>query len=294
LAIPESQLETWSHQGAIVASRDTYAAVRGVLDDKRAPYKDKKAEIFLQGSYANDTNVFKESDVDVVIRTDNVYYYDLSRLSEFEKARFWNQFSKSEYSQVKFKDEVGAWLGRHFPGVRIGSKAIKVPGDGKRRDADVLAAARLRLYHNYPESGSPRTTEGICFFVGGKMVVNFPKQHISNCISKHQGTASWFKPTVRVFKNVRNHLVSIGEIQKKEAPSYFLEGMLHNVPSSFFGTDYRSTFIRCHQWLQKCAPEKLMCANGVHQLIDDTSDTSWSFFDFRNFLQKSAVLWDQW
>ena len=51
MAIPEAQLETWSKQGATRPSRDTYAGVKGVLEDPAAPFADKAPAIFLQGSY---------------------------------------------------------------------------------------------------------------------------------------------------------------------------------------------------------------------------------------------------
>jgi hypothetical protein len=67
LAIPESQLETWSHQGAIVGSRTTYATIKNLLESAATPYAGKLFKVFLQGSYGNDTNIFTESDVDIVI-----------------------------------------------------------------------------------------------------------------------------------------------------------------------------------------------------------------------------------
>ena len=45
-------------------------------------------ESFLQGSYGNDTNVYSDSDVDVVMRLDSVFYYDLSRMTESERAAY--------------------------------------------------------------------------------------------------------------------------------------------------------------------------------------------------------------
>ena len=41
--------------------------------------------IFLQGSYSNDTNVYAESDVDIVICLTEVYYGDISNLEPGEK-----------------------------------------------------------------------------------------------------------------------------------------------------------------------------------------------------------------
>jgi hypothetical protein len=68
MAIPENQLVTWSHQGSIQQSTATYATVKNVLDSTQAPYYLKSYEGFLQGSYGNDTNIYADSDVDVVLR----------------------------------------------------------------------------------------------------------------------------------------------------------------------------------------------------------------------------------
>ena len=80
MAISEAQLETWSRQGAAaVGSRDTYATIKRALEIPGAGYSDKGYKVFLQGSYGNDTNIWAESDVDIVIRLDATFFYDTSR-----------------------------------------------------------------------------------------------------------------------------------------------------------------------------------------------------------------------
>jgi hypothetical protein len=80
VAIPESQLETWAGQGSITQSADTYASIKNALEASGSDYDTKDYTIFLQGSYGNDTNVFKDSDVDTVMQLTSTYYYDTSRL----------------------------------------------------------------------------------------------------------------------------------------------------------------------------------------------------------------------
>ena len=63
MAIAETQLHTWSHQGAVAQSRDTYATIRRALESDRTAYHGNDFKSFLQGSYGNDTNVYAESDV---------------------------------------------------------------------------------------------------------------------------------------------------------------------------------------------------------------------------------------
>lgn len=81
MAIPESQLETWSHQGSVSQSAQTYDMIQKVLNDTTSPYYSKDFSIFLQGSYGNDTNVYRDSDVDVVIRLNQTYYSDTNSLN---------------------------------------------------------------------------------------------------------------------------------------------------------------------------------------------------------------------
>ena len=86
MAIPEDQLDTWSHQGAIAGSSSTYATIKNVLESATAPYAGKDYKVFLQGSYGNDTNVYSESDVDIVIRLDSSFESDLTQLEPAEVA----------------------------------------------------------------------------------------------------------------------------------------------------------------------------------------------------------------
>jgi tRNA nucleotidyltransferase (CCA-adding enzyme) len=93
MPIPESQLETWSHQGSITQSSNTYNSIKNVLEASTTPYADKNFKVFLQGSYGNDTNIYAESDVDIVIRLDDCFHSDLESLSEAEKAAYKQSFS---------------------------------------------------------------------------------------------------------------------------------------------------------------------------------------------------------
>ena len=86
MAIPERQLETWASQGAIATSGSTYQTIRNALLAPGTPYAGKDLDVFLQGSYGNDTNVYAESDVDVVIRLDDTFYTDLSDLPADDRA----------------------------------------------------------------------------------------------------------------------------------------------------------------------------------------------------------------
>ena len=78
MPIPESQLETWSHQGSITQSSNTYNSIKNVLEAGTTPYASKNFKVFLQGSYGNDTNIYAESDVDIVIRLDDCFFMKIA------------------------------------------------------------------------------------------------------------------------------------------------------------------------------------------------------------------------
>lgn len=286
MAISERQLQTWSHQGAKEQSAATYQTIRSALEDERAPYASRTYEVFLQGSYGNDTNVYRESDVDIVICLSSVYYHDVSELTEQEATAFHADWRAANYTFNQYKADVTNWLKQCFgDGVRAGSKAISVPGNESRRDADVLACVEHQRYTSYRSSWDRSYQRGICFWTAeGEKIVNYPKQHMENCTRKHQATRSSFKPNVRVLKNLRTAMVDARYIDDSVAPSYFIEGMLWNVPQIEFGGTYHQTITNALSWLDSCDQSKLTCANGLHWLIRDEAPVCWNSRDYRTFL----------
>lgn len=296
MPIPEDQFDTWAKQGAVAGSRDTYASIKGVLEDEEAPYAGKSINVFLQGSYGNDTNVWAESDVDIVCRLDSVYYYDLSQVDDEAKARFKRDHGDAEYTYKEFKAHVVEWLAENYGAASVpGTKAVTIEGDGNRRNADVLPCVKMRRYSRYINSNDETYIEGIRFWrTDGTEINNYPKQHSENCTQKHKDTAVWFKPTVRILKNIRNKMVEAGEFEKSLAPSYFIEGMLWNVPPDKFGTSYADTFAAAINWLMKADKTKLVTASQRHYLLRNNSPVCWNEADFDKFLEVCVKWWNDW
>lgn len=174
MAIPESQLATWSNQGSVTQSAQTYNMIQKVLNDRASPYYSKDFSIFLQGSYGNDTNVYRDSDVDIVIRLNQTYYSDTNLLKPDAKANYDRAFSRATYQYTDFKADVLAWLQSKFGAdVRPGKKAIVINGSGSRRDADVLVCALHRRFRDSSSGVDARYDEGIIFWTSnGTEIVN--------------------------------------------------------------------------------------------------------------------------
>lgn len=296
MPIPESQLETWAHQGSITQSSTTYGTVKRALAAASAPYSGTAFSTFLQGSYANDTNIYADSDVDVVIQLQSAYYSDDSALPEAMRAARRGAHQSAAYGFPEFKLDVLGRLRSAFGGdIHPGAKAVFVAGSGGRRDADVLIAVTFKRFVLYDGHTAPSFIEGLCFFTpDGKRVVNYPKLHSANCTAKHQTTTQWYKPTVRIFKNMRNRAVESGLLQQGASPSYFLEGLLYNVPDASFGRTYGATVVNILNWLLKCDRSALVCANRQFYLLRDASSVSWAPAQFEVFLKAMISQWNNW
>ncbi|WP_447761866.1 nucleotidyltransferase domain-containing protein [Sphingopyxis panaciterrae] len=292
MAISESQLEIWSHQGSIQQSAATYQTIKGVLESPNSPYYAKSFSVFLQGSYGNSTNIYADSDVDLVICLTSIYYSDTNSLTSEDKARYDSGTSSANYTFDNFKSDVLSWLKVNFgAGVKAGKKAIFVPGEGGRRDVDVLVCVKHHDYYSFPAFGSPSFHEGVCFWTSDGKIVNYPKQHLAHCTTKHAATYNKFKPNVRVIKNIRNSMIDKGYIVEGIAPSYFLEGMLYNVPTyNFFGS-FGDSFEGYVEWLSSCNTQELLCANERHYLIRDGARVCWNLPNFRSTLSALQSFW---
>jgi len=179
MPIPESQLETWSHQGSIAQSAATYNTIKNALEAANTPFFGKNYAVFLQGSYGNDTNIYAESDVDIVIKLDDCWQSDLGALPEEDKAAYRNAFVDATYTHVDFKRDVLKVLkDRYGTAVNGGDKAIAIAAEGNRRSADVIAAIQFRRYYKFKSTYDQSYDEGICLYNScGERIANYPKQH---------------------------------------------------------------------------------------------------------------------
>lgn len=275
MSIPESQLDTWSRQGSITQSAETYATIKRALENPNAVYDSRNFKVFLQGSYGNDTNIYAESDVDVVIRYDGAFFHDVDKLPPDQQTAFHAAYSKGTYPYNTFRSHVDAALKAAFgDSVKPGKKAIKVTANNLRRNADVVVAFEYRRYYKFNGLYDERYDTGICFHTRDTdvLIANYPKQHSENVTAKHGATNNKFKPVVRIFKNMRSKLVDDGIIENGAAPSYYIEGLLYNVPNDRFVGTYSEVVFKILKWLQETTDRtKFLCANEQYYLLQQQS-----------------------
>jgi hypothetical protein len=283
MAIPESQLETWSHQGAITVAKATADSMKNALSSYSDWPDGVKFDVFLQGSYKNDTNIRGDSDVDVVAQLNSTFY---SNLSEDQKRTL--GLCAASYDWTNFRADTLKALQDYYGQNLIleGNKSLKVKANNGRLPADLVVCAQYRQYktlNNYDY------VEGMCFWSRNdyRQIINFPKVHYDNGVSKHQNSNKWYKPMVRLFKNSR------GRISGDATPSYFLECMLYNVPNSKFEKSYQDTFCNIVNWLNETDLDNLVCQNEQIKLFGSTPE-QWNLEEAKEFIRNIVSLWNNW
>ena len=298
MTIPLVQLDVWSSQGAVATSKTTYATVKAALEDANATYTSRNFKVFLQGSYGNDTNIYAESDVDVVIRYDGAFLHDIDKRPADEQAAFHTAYpDNTTYLYSDFKEHVRQALRAKFgDSVKPGTKAIKIEASGNRRNADVIVAFEYRRYFKFKSQLDESHVNGIYFKPSdGTPIANYPEQHSKNLTTKHQATGNKLKPMIRIFKNARSKMVEKKLIADGSAPSYYLEGLLWNVPNPHFVGNYQDIFLNILKWLNETKDRsKFECANEQYYLLRDGYPTCWRIADGNNFIDGVIKLWNEW
>jgi hypothetical protein len=296
--IPSSKLDSWANQGAIATSSAAYASIRHALLKASSPLAGRGVEIFLQGSYANSTNIYGDSDVDVVVLYADTFFWDMTALGPAERQLHEALFPPADYRWSQLRDDVLHALRSHYgnSAVTQGKKAIKVATGSGRRPSDVVPTVQYRRYATFVNRGDLSAHWGVQFFdSSGNPIVNYPKYHIARGEEKNQSsrTQGQYKPTVRVFKNFRNYLVERYLLGEDIAPSYSLECALYNVPDHLFIGPYTNTVPAMLDYLLNTPYAGFLCQNGVVRLIG-TGSTQWSEGNFATFVVAARQAWDDW
>ncbi|MDN6571987.1 MAG: nucleotidyltransferase [Staphylococcus equorum] len=300
MTIPSSKLEIWSKQGATDAPKTLREKIeRNLKGDKSKIQQKDQLKIFLQGSYRNSTNIHGNSDVDVVVQHDTTFSKDISNLKKYEVDIYESVYSPATYSWEEFKREVVKTLCLTFgvENVEIGNKSIKI--DGGEYEADVIPCFEHRDYLSFGSNEENRIyTTGIKFYTtkDNRPVINYPKKHYQNGSEKNTRVNGFYKPTIRIFKNFKRKLVEQGAINKEQAPSYFVENLLYNVPNEYYDNpDVSDRVYNILKWLNgnKSNYNRFNCQNAQVRLFGNTPE-QWNEKDAKKFVSSVINLWNEW
>lgn len=305
MAIPERQLQTWSNQGAVQSSAATHKSVENCI--KRVNWNaDVNYVTYLQGSYPNYTNIYGNSDVDLVVEFRSIFSKNLSALSQEQKRQFDSDYDDAKYSLASFKKAVIEQLKECYGNnVEVGNKAIFVKGDGSSRlDCDVVVCNPYRKYNSYSSLNKSDYIEGIIFKtehdVPQKTIINYPKVHLKNGSIKNrqENTNGNFKPSVRVLKNMKASMIDKGYIAKELAPSYFLECLIYNSKNSNFRFNtYQEIAVSIiNQFstdLKNGTMANYLVQNEQRKLFGP-EDQQWNIGDATTFVNQLIKFWEEY
>lgn len=234
-------------------------------------------EVFAQGSYANRTNVPRESDVDVCVMLKDTFGLEwqttdgrpITDKALIASMRSQLGITDATFTYSDFKQNVEDALVAKFgrSAVERGDKAFDVHETRTRVDSDVLAAFAHRRYSRDPVTGRISLAEGTRFYPdSGSQVENFPKQQYANGVAMNDATGRRFKAMVKALKNFRNEMDDKGIAAAGPIPSFLVECLVYNVPNAKFNNDtYVSdmkavihhawnatqTDVGCSEWLEE-------------------------------------------
>lgn len=200
---------------------------RAKVDQAKSLREDVKSalgsdyQVFLQGSYRNNTGIAELNDVDIVALSKTVHSTVGQGPALYPVT--WDEI----FTRVE------ARLDAHprFAGlIERGDKCVKVDTS---LSLDVVPA----IYRHHPDYDPIE----VYSFREGRRRDNYPRDHRENGVTKNDEyhTDGAYKPTVRLFKRWARNVLA----DPKVAPSFYIECAVHHVPDNSFSTDLAVSFV---------------------------------------------------
>jgi hypothetical protein len=189
------------------------------------PFNNCSLKVFAKGSYANNTNVRADSDVDIAVECTECLYWGESKKGIYPPSESYEGI----WTPVKLRAELLSAMNTKFPDQvdSSGSTAIQINSNSARVDADVVPCFSYRYYMNH---GSRDGTK--IFKTDGSSIVNYPVQQKENGTEKNNRTGYAYKKGARLLKRVENAMAQDGTF--RELPSFFMECLASNCLDNTF------------------------------------------------------------
>ncbi len=282
MPIRDSILSSWGHHYSGTAPKQAHVSIRDALAKYRGWAEKPEYDVFLQGSYKNDTNLRKDSDVDLVVQLSVELQPRMAKLSDKRLEQDKDHILTHEKWRAFRKQIIEALRASYgTKNVTLGRKSLKLAKGKIPASADVVVTIRCG--------------NGLAFYLPDeyRWVVSYPQQHHKRGLKKEKSTNNRYKRTIRMFKSARNHLVENDIIKSKTASSYFIECLLYNVPNDLFKEDYRQTYSGIVAYLKSTNLKQFNSQNGVRQLFGPSKE-QWNVSDAQKFILALERMWKKW
>lgn len=239
MRVTDEQLANWTkpafgNEEQLAAGTET--AIRSAME-RHPTLAGMNIRILPKGSFKNNTNIRRDSDVDIAVVNQDHIMMDHIGGSNMGNAGL---VPYTGISAVDYKIAVGEALRAEFGSATVdgsGNRVFRLRGSGFVMNADVIPATQYWLiaptWHR----------EGIALILNrpdGRIHFNYPDYHYDNGVNKNNRTGRRYKRAVRIIKNIENQLVTEGLIT--EFPSFLVECLAYNVPDVIYNAteDWRT------------------------------------------------------
>lgn len=197
------------------------------------PFDNCSLKVFAKGSYANNTNVRLDSDVDIAVECTDVLYWEDPEEGNHPHGKPYEGI----WTPSKLRTELIAAMTAKFPEKvdSSGSTAIQINSSSARVNADIVPCFSFRYYMK------SSTRDGTKIFKrDGSSIVNYPVQQMENGTAKNNATNYAYKKGARLLKRIENAMAADGTF--RELPSFFMECLAYNCQNHVFS---HSTWTEC-------------------------------------------------
>ena len=263
---------------------------------KEMPYvRPKNVEIYLHGSYANKTNIFFPSNLEVCVEIRKTAEYEPDKITVQTPNKetgetpikveptyhLYNNYyveHNLEFSPKDFRDLLFEKLGEVTDQkCQIHDKVIVIPAFGKLKHiVEITPCFTFDYYDDIPNmeggvelSAKAPMFKGVLLYDAsvGADIITFPKLHAQNGNAKDLACKGNFKKFVRMFKTM-NAIANREQESEDKERGYFIECLLFNVPNQIYsGKNLSDAFIKVINYLANCDMDGFVCQNLIWQLF---------------------------
>lgn len=233
----ENKLSNWTAPSSDTEQEKQERTERMIREavNAHAPFDAASLHVFVKGSYANNTNVRADSDVDIAVELTDLFYWDEASPGVHTNGGRYIGPWTPEILRTELEAALIAKFGRIDTSSAV---AIQVNSNTARVDADVVPCISYRYYFRH---GGYR--EGTKIFPkSGRSIVNYPAQQLKNGRAKNLRTGYAFKKAVRILKRIENEMSERSVF--RELPSFFMECLAYNCPDDAFSDSTWTAVIR--------------------------------------------------
>ncbi len=263
--------------------------------------------IIPQGSHHNNTNLRRDSDIDMCVCLKNVVYHDgpLGDIPTFEElGRPIANITFDEFRAHLF-DCLEAEFGQ--TAVTPGEKAIHInKDDDVKINADVVPAFTYQLFGPRLTifGGREHPPEGIALqTTTGQLLTNFPEQHYTMGCLKNDLVSRRYKRVVRILKSLREEMANDGDLpietrlKLDDTASFLIECLVFNCPYECFqNTSIYVDVVNCLNYLNSIFSQNRLLGsdfwdwkevNGIKPLF--SANQVWTSETARDFVLRAKI-----